>query len=256
MNINNILSSENCSCGKRHTAPIDDIIIEKGALKRIPECISRYNSKKPFVVADVNTYNAAGGTVCKTLEEKDIAFVKYIFKNKELKPDEEAVGSAVMHFTKDCDIIIGIGSGVINDICKILANVTNLPYIIVATAPSMDGYASDSSSMTRDGVKISLPSKSADIIIGDIDILKNAPLEMAKSGLGDMVAKYVSICEWRISHIITGEYYCEEVAELVRKALKKCVDNAEGLLKHDEEAVSAIFEGLVMSGLAMSYAGV
>ena len=71
-----------------------------------------------------------------------------------------------------------------------------------------------------------------------------------------MLAKYVSICEWRIANLITGEYYCETIAQMVRTALKKCVDNAEGLLKRDEEAIKAVFEGLIIGGVAMSYAGV
>ena len=70
-----------------------------------------------------------------------------------------------------------------------------------------------------------------------------------------MFAKYISICEWRISHLITGEYYCEEIASLVRDSLQKCVNNANGLLIRDEEAVKAVFEGLVICGAAMKFAG-
>ena len=160
-----------------------------------------------------------------------------------------------MHFDKSCDVVVGVGSGVINDVCKILSNATGNPYIIVGTAPSMDGYASATSSMSRDGVKVSLNSRCADVIIGDTDILKTAPDHMLRSGLGDMLAKFVSIAEWRIAHLITGEYYCEEVAQLIRTALKKCVDNAEGLLKREDAAVEAVFEGLVIGGVAMAYAG-
>jgi glycerol-1-phosphate dehydrogenase [NAD(P)+] len=120
----------------------------------------------------------------------------------------------------------------------------------------MDGYASATSSMSRDGVKVSLNSRCADVIIGDTDILKTAPLHMLRSGLGDMLAKFVSIAEWRIAHIITGEYYCEEVAQLIRTAVKKCVDNAEGLLRREDAALEAVFEGLVIGGVAMAYAGV
>ena len=78
----------------------------------------------------------------------------------------------------------------------------------------------------------------------------------SQTGLGDMLAKYISIAEWRIAHIITGEYYCEEVAQLIRSALQKCVDNAEGLLKREDAAIRAVFEGLVIGGIAMTYAGV
>ena len=162
----------------------------------------------------------------------------------------------MLHYDHSCDLVIGVGSGVINDIGKILSCVTGHRYIIVATAPSMDGYASATSSMVRDSLKVSLNTRCADVILGDIDILKNAPAHMLKSGLGDMLAKYISIAEWRIAHLITGEYYCEEVAQLIRSALKKCVDNAEGLLKREDAAIRAVFEGLVIGGIAMTYAGV
>ena len=248
----NYLKCTGCECGKVHTVYVEEVVIGSGAVNRLPEFLKKYGAKKPLVLADRNTFAAAGDRVCKVLN----SYSKYIFDNENLEPDENAVGSAVMHFDSACDLIIGVGSGVINDIGKILSNITGRKYIIVATAPSMDGYASATSSMLMDGLKVSLNSRCADVIIGDTDILKNAPLKMLKAGLGDMLAKYVSIAEWRIAHIITGEYYCEQVAELIRKALKKCVDNASGLLKRDEKAVEAVFEGLVIGGVAMAYAGV
>ena len=161
-----------------------------------------------------------------------------------------------MHFDASCDTVVALGSGVINDIGKILSAQKKTHYVIVATAPSMDGYASATSSMARDGLKVSLPSRCAEVIIGDIDILKNAPMTMLKSGLGDMLAKYISICEWRIANLILGEYYCPAIAQLVRSSLKKCIDNATALLSRDEKAVEAVMEGLVITGVAMNLAGV
>lgn len=244
-----------CPCGKHHTVAVDEVVVGKGAVNRLPEFVKKYG-QKPFVVADVNTYTAAGKQVCSLLQQTGIPFSSFVFHDKSLEPDEKAVGAAFMHYDTTCDVVVGVGSGVINDVCKILSNITGKPYIIVATAPSMDGYASATSSMSRDGVKVSLNSRCADVIIGDTDILKTAPLHMLKSGLGDMLAKYVSIAEWRIAHIITGEYYCEEVAQLIRSAVKKCVDNAAGLLRREDAAIEAVFEGLVIGGVAMAYAGV
>lgn len=244
-----------CPCGRLHTASVDEVVIGKGVVERVPEFVKKYG-KKPFVVADIHTFAAAGEKVCGLLEEASILFGSFIFKDAALEPDEKAVGAAFMHYDTSCDVILGVGSGVINDICKILSNISGNPYIIVGTAPSMDGYASATSSMSRDGVKVSLNSRCADVIIGDTDILKTAPDHMLRSGLGDMLAKFVSIAEWRIAHLITGEYYCEEVAKLIRSAVKKCVDNAEGLLKREDAAIEAVFEGLVIGGVAMAYAGV
>ncbi|MBE6956387.1 MAG: sn-glycerol-1-phosphate dehydrogenase [Ruminococcaceae bacterium] len=252
----NYLGTSKCTCGKKHDIAIDAVAIGKGVLARLPEFVAKYGAKRPFILADRNTYKAAGEQVTRLLERSGIAHSQYVFPSESLEPDERAVGAAVMHFDPSCDLIIGAGSGVINDIGKILSNVTGHKYVIVATAPSMDGYASATSSMSMDGLKVSLSSRCADVIIGDTDILKNAPLQMLKAGLGDMLAKYVSIAEWRIANLITGEYYCERVAQLIRSALKRCVDNAGGLLKRDEVAIEAVFEGLVIGGVAMAYAGV
>ena len=251
-----IIENEICKCGKKHINPVEELLVGKGVINKLPLLVQKYNSKKAFIIADVNTYAVAGEIVTKLLKENDIEYSEYIFKDTHLEPDEKAVGSAIMHFDNKCDVIIAIGSGVINDISKILASISGKKYIIVATAPSMDGYASESSSMSMDGVKVSLASKCADAIIGDVDILKTAPDNMLRSGMGDMIAKYISICEWRIANIITGEYYCEEVAQLIREALKSCTDNAQALLNRDETAILAVFEGLVKGGIAMAYAGV
>ena len=250
------LKKNGCACGRDHINPIDKILCGAGVINTLPDIVREYGAKRAFVLSDINTYAAAGKRVCEILDSSAVPYLSYTVSEEMPEPDEKTVGSVMMHYSPSCDIIIAVGSGVINDCGKILAAVSGKPYVIVGTAPSMDGYASSTSSMTRDGLKISLPSANANVIIGDTDILKEAPMHLLISGLGDMLAKYVSICEWRIANIVTGEYYCEEIAALVRSALKKCVANAEGLLCRDEEAVRAVFEGLVIGGVAMTYAGV
>ena len=251
-----IFTQTDCACEKEHKADVSKIVIQNGAIEKLPELLEVYKPTKIFVLADKNTFLAAGKKLCDVLKNAGISYAQYIFPVGEIEPDEKSVGSAIMNFDSTCDLVIAVGSGVINDIGKILANTAKLPYFIVATAPSMDGYASATSSVSMDGLKVSLPSKCADVIVGDIEVLKNAPMCMLQSGLGDMIAKYISIAEWRIAHEITGEYYCERIAELIRMALARCVENAEGLLRREEEAVKAVFEGLVLGGIAMAFAGV
>lgn len=230
-------------------------MIECDALRHIPALCAGYAVRRAFLVGDVHTFPLAGVQIRDMLFRIGVESVVYQFPQAALEPDEAAVGSLMLHYDSSCDIIIGIGSGVINDLCKLLANSTNRPFIIVATAPSMDGYASPLSSMVRDGLKVSIPTKKADHIVADLDILRNAPLPMLKAGLGDMLAKYVSICEWRLGALITGEAYDAGIADSVRNALRKCVDHADGLLHREDEAIRAVFEGLVLTGEAMEKAG-
>lgn len=250
----NEMNGKLCACGKTHSFSAK-VIAGDGALQRLPSVVTEYDAEKVFVLSDRNTYDAAGAQVRALLGDAGIAISSYTFREDAPEPDERSVGSAVMHMDAGCDLIVGVGSGVINDIGKILSALSGKPYIIVATAPSMDGYASATSSMTRDGLKISLPSRGADVIIGDTGILCKAPIKLLRSGLGDMLAKYISICEWRIAHLLVGEYYCEEIAQLVRYAVAQCVSYADGLLHGDKDAVMAVFEGLIIGGVAMNYAG-
>lgn len=257
MNFDNILGEIKCPvCGRIHNSLVKKVISESGAINKLPDLVKEYGAGKVFILADKNTYAVAGERAEKLLNDSGISVSRYVFPTGEVTPDEHCVGSAILRFDPSAELIIGVGSGVINDIGKIVAKVSGKPYFIVATAPSMDGYASALSSMECDGLKCSIASKCPEVVIGDSDIMKDAPIHMLRSGLGDMIAKYISICEWRIAEIICGEYYCEHIASKVRSALKRCVDNAAGLLERDTVAVQAVFEGLVLGGVAMNYATV
>ncbi len=243
-----------CACGRHHSVDLKYLKIGSGVVRFIPDALKALGAKKPFIVMDQNTEKAAWGFVQPVLHEANIEYVRYVLPYLPVEPDECAVGSCVMAFDPSCDIVMAIGSGVLNDCCKVLAHCANLRSMVVGTAPSMDGYASNSSSMIRERIKVSLYGACPAAIIADTDIIKNAPMRMLWAGLGDMLAKYISICEWRISHIVTGEYYCENIANLMRASLKKIVSAAPGLKDRDEKAVEATLEGLVLSGIAMSFA--
>ena len=245
-----------CACGRHHSMVMDFLRIEPGAVKYIPEGLKAIGGTKPFIVCDNHTKEAAWSFVEPVLKEAGIEYTLYCFPFDHVEPDEHAVGSLTMAFDPSCDCVMGIGSGVINDCCKVLCHAIGCKQMIVGTAPSMDGYASNSSSMIRERIKVSLYNAAPAAIICDIDIIKNAPMRMLWAGFGDMLAKYIAICEWRISNLVTGEYYCENIANLMRASLKKIVENAPGLKTRDEKAVQATVEGLVLSGIAMSYAGI
>ena len=69
-----------CDCGCTHHTQVDDVIIEKGAIQRLPEVIKRYNGRKVFVLADENTYKAAGEKVCAILKDHEISYSKFVFQ--------------------------------------------------------------------------------------------------------------------------------------------------------------------------------
>ena len=244
-----------CSCGRRHHVQMEYLSIRSGAVADIPQAFEKMGVRKPFVVCDKNTEKAAWGRVKDVLEAAGVSYVYYCLPMAHVEPNEEAMGSLIMHVDPTCDCVMGIGSGVINDCCKVLAHALGKKMMIVGTAPSMDGFASNCSAMIRQGVKCTLNNGSANAIICDVDIMKEAPMRMLRAGLGDMLAKYVALCEWRIASIVNEEYHCDNVAGLMRTALEKIVAQVSGLRERDPAAVQATVEGLVLSGIAMSYVG-
>ena len=251
-----ISQPHDCACGRVHQVPLQFVRVGQGAVEALPEALEIIGCHRPFIVCDVNTKQAAFDKVQAVLDAAGISYGMHCFQQTHLEPDEHAVGEICMAFDPTCDVVVALGSGVINDCCKVFAHAAGRPQVIIGTAPSMDGYASNCASMIIGRVKNTLYSSCPAAILADTDIMKDAPQRMLWAGLGDMLAKYIALCEWRIAHLITGEYYCEHVAALMRRTLERIVAAAPGQMRRDPEAVGAVAEGLILSGIAIAFVGV
>ena len=251
MDINSILKGVKCDCGKKHSCDIEYVYIEKGAISKLKKLCE--NEKNILIVADENTYLAAGEKVLSELNDKNVK--KVIFSGDTvLIPNEEAILKVRQSISKT-DLIIGIGSGVIQDLCKCISFFEKIPYMVVATAPSMDGYASDGAAMILKGMKETVKAGLPKAIIADTDVLKNAPLEMIKAGYGDIIGKYSALCDWKLSKAINNEYFCRYIYDTTYKMIEDTLKIADGLLKRDEKSVKTLMEALIIVGIMMSFAG-
>lgn len=204
---------------------------------------------------DHNTEEVAGALLGKKLENAGISYSQYVYNEAILSPDEQALGRLMMHFDRTCDLIIGVGSGTINDLSRYFSYQLGLPYYIVATAPSMDGYASTVAPLIKDRLKTTFAAHVPQAIIGDLDILAQAPKEMLTAGFGDVVGKFTCLADWKLSALINGEYYCERVAELTKRSLERTIELREGIARGDREAIGELTKALILSGIAMTYVG-
>ena len=75
-----------CSCGKVHNALLDDYIVGKGAIREIASLMARYGATRPYLIADRNTYQAAGKEVCKVLDAHNIPYRLYVFLRRRFTP--------------------------------------------------------------------------------------------------------------------------------------------------------------------------
>ena len=251
MNINELLKGVDCTCGRRHECVIDSVIIEKAAIDRLSELCKDYSSI--LLVADENTYRAAGASALKVIGDRKARAL--VFPSTPLLIPDEAAIKKIKESLCGAEVIVGVGSGVIQDLCKYVSHFERIPYMIVATAPSMDGYASTGAAMILKGMKETVPCGLPKAIICDTEILKDAPMEMIKAGYGDIVGKYSALSDWRISQIINGEYLCEYIYGITMEAIEKTLAVAEKLLDRDEVSVGTLTEALIVVGIMMSFAG-
>lgn len=242
-----------CACGKDHNCPIDFVEIGAGVLPKIVDICEGYNSI--VLVADQNTWRVCGGRVAELLGTKVEDSIVFQTGDKPLIPDEEALAAIEQKVTHKTDLVVGIGSGVINDLCKQISFAANLPYYIVATAPSMDGYASVGSALILKGMKVTLNARPPKAILADAAVLKDAPMDMLQAGFGDIVGKYSCLNDWKLSALVNGEYFCQQVYDIVYTTAQRVEKLAEGVKNREEEAVCALMDALVAVGIAMAYVG-
>lgn len=244
-----------CECGRVHSVGLEKVIIENGAIRRIPGILRESGFQKVFILADGNTYQAAGRAVEKLLQDGFEVETLIYRREQDLVPDETALGEFFLRFPVDTDVIVAVGTGVLNDLAKFAGNKMNVPYIVVATAPSMDGFASDGAALIVDNVKVSISSANAKAIIGDVDVLKRAPMKMIAAGLGDMLGKFSALRDWKLGALIENEYYCDVVTAIVEQSVQRCINGMDGLCRREDAAIQNLMEGLILTGIAMSFAG-
>ena len=244
---------QNCNCSLEHVCPIDCVEISETALESLLKLCEPYH--KILLVSDQNTYKVCGEKVYSLLKDKTTENLILKSNGKVVIPNEESVSAIENALTDENDLIIGIGSGVINDLCKYVSFFQKLPYFIVATAPSMDGYASVGAAMILNGMKVTVNACPPKAIIADTNVLKNAPIDMLKAGYGDIIGKYSCLNDWKLSALINGEYFCQAVYDLTLRCTKNVTTLADAILNRDAETVGVLMEALVTVGIMMSYVG-
>ena len=244
-----------CSCGRTHSTTLEGVTVSAGAMKALPEYVEKYGFKNLYIACDEITYGIAGEKVINILKDAGIKAKAHVFKGKRFIPDEKALGELMIDADRDCDLVVAVGTGSINDMCRFFSFQMGVPYAIVATAAPMDGFASSGAALIINSMKTTIPAQTPLFIIGDTDILCGAPARMVSAGLGDLLGKFTCLNDWRISKVVNDEYYCDEIVNLVTDCIENVLADADNVASRDPKVIGDIMEGLVLTGVAMSFIG-
>jgi glycerol-1-phosphate dehydrogenase [NAD(P)+] len=228
------------------------LILAAGAIERSAQAFrATFGDCAAVVVADPTTWEVAGRRVDALLRQAGLAIRDPIILAEPLHADFDRVLELQAALASDTAIPIAVGSGTVNDLTKLASHRLNRPYMVVATAASMDGYAAFGASITHNGFKQTMACQAPAAIVADLDVLAAAPTPLTAAGYGDLLGKVTAGADWIVADALAVEPIDQNAWALVQHPLRAALGSPDRLRQHDPAATEAIFLGLVISGLAM-----
>lgn len=211
-----------------------------------------FPGKRPIVVADTTTWRIAGERVNNLLEEAGLKpDTPHIFDHPDMHAEWQFIEELDKVLAATDAVAVAVGSGTINDLCKLSSAHNSRRYMNVSTAASMDGYTAYGASITKDGAKQTFNCPAPLAVVADTEIIAAAPAPMTASGYADLFAKIPAGADWIISDELGVEPVDPFSWGLVQDSLKMALDGPEHIKAGEKEAIHRLIEGLIMSGFAM-----
>lgn len=240
-----------------HATTTRQIVVHGGAIADVGRLFAAaYPQGTALIVADEHTHNVAGRDVVAALTASGCAVEQSIVFPAEptLRPDYRHVERLRSAFASTV-VPIAVGSGTINDLTKRAAFEAELPYVVVATAASMDGYTASGAALVSEGVKQTFACPAPAIVIADLDVLRAAPPQMTASGYGDLIGKVTAGADWIVADALGIEPIIPDVWEMVQAPLRGMIADPVRFQRGEADAIEDLFFGLITTGLAIQAAG-
>ncbi|HEY1593593.1 MAG TPA: sn-glycerol-1-phosphate dehydrogenase [Solirubrobacteraceae bacterium] len=233
------------------TRPLVEVVVARDAIERLPAALDG----PALVVMDLNTREAAGERVVSVLSGAGVDVEPLVFGRRSgLEASLDAVARVREALGGD-RVGIAVGAGVITDVVRYASHQLDRDFISVPTAASMDGYASSVAPLTLRGVKVTYPARAPRAIFADPRVAAAAPPELTRAGIGDLLGKATARVDWLAAHLLYGEPFDSDAAELVLGPLFFAIADVEAVLRGGERALVALLDGLIQSGIAMAVVG-
>ncbi|MFN8523685.1 MAG: sn-glycerol-1-phosphate dehydrogenase [Chloroflexota bacterium] len=225
------------------------VLVACGALASVGEVFRHcFAGHRARVVADATTWGVAGSAIQSQLGAAALSPL-ILGGEAPLHADFDRVLEIERQLTGE--IPIAVGSGTVNDLVKLAADRAGAPYMVAATAASMDGYAAYGAAITRDGVKQTMACAAPRAVVADLDVLAAAPSYLTSWGYGDLIGKVTAGADWLVARAVGAEEWSDAAWLTVQRPLRRTLADPHLTMDGDVVAVERLVTGLVRSGLAM-----
>ncbi|PWL74833.1 MAG: alcohol dehydrogenase [Clostridiales bacterium] len=238
-----------CACGREHTMETRAAVIEPGCLFEFEKYMAEFGvTGKRCALYGENSYAA-------TADRHPRAEQQIVLDPTGLHANEISTAEVLAKLEDDVEVIVAVGSGTIHDIARFCAHERGIRFVSCPTGASVDGFCSTVAAMTWYGFKKTLPAVAPEIVLADTEIIKNAPMELVRSGVGDIMAKYTALADWKMAHVLTHELLCEKIYSIMQDAADTVMQSVPGIVRGEESAYADVTYALIMSGIAMQMMG-
>jgi glycerol-1-phosphate dehydrogenase [NAD(P)+] len=240
------------------------IVLGRGAVASVPALVAELRNGgvgEVAVVADCRPM--AGGvpdlkaSIVSALERDGVAVHRITIGDEHARvhADAPTIDGAV-EGVAGATVVVSIGSGSVVDVAKAVAARTALPHVAVQTAASVNGFADDQSVLLVDGVKRTTATAWPDRLVIDVDVIAQAPAELNRAGLGDLLASYTAPADWLLASLVgQDDSYSSIVVDLTRRYVDSALTAADGIGRGDADAIEDLAGTLTLSGISMGVAG-
>ncbi len=245
------------------TPPLDEVLaaardtrrLETGRhiLHKFPELfLDVCPGRRAVLVADTNTWKAAGHQVQQALEQEGVPTeTPFVFNDPGLYAEYRFVEALENSLRGHDAVPVAVGSGTLNDLSKLAAHLVNRPSLCVATAASMDGYTAYGSSITWQGSKRTFDCPAPVAVLADLEVIGAAPPAMNAWGYADLASKITAGADWILADALGEELIDARSWNTVQAGLRHALADPAGVRKSDPSALACLVEGLMLGGFAM-----
>ena len=233
-----------CECGREHPLETKMVVVDYGCLNDFDKYMDACGlTGKRTVLYDTNTYSLPG--MVHVRADKEL-----VLEAQGLHSEKNMIESIIPQLESP-DVIITVGSGTLMDFARYPAHKLGIPFVAIPTLASSDGFTANICSVVIDGQKKSIPMEAPTLVLADLNIISGAPMFLNVSGVADILSKYISLADWKIAALVSGEYYCERVAGMAQEALDLMVKCAEGMRRGEKPDFEGMTMAQMISGLTM-----
>lgn len=200
------------------------------------------SSRRVFLATSPTPYRVLGERIEERLRDLGVEVDVAILQEEEPEPSGPT-------------LIAGVGGGRVIDWAKSMALRLGLRYVSIPTIASHDGIASPMFSGRMGGAVRSSKARMPACIFVDMDVIASSPRRYTSSGVGDLVAKYTAVRDWRLGAQVTGEYFGEYAAALAELSSRVVMRSAAKIGAYRVDGLRVLVEALISAGVSMGIAG-